>query len=84
MGEEREAEENEQEESDKEELGENKGELDEGNKKKVCDSYSSISILDVCDIILAYYNKECSAYIIQFCVYAEAKEIHHISCSRKS
>ena len=55
--EEREAEENEQEESDKEEqLGENKGELDEGNKKKVCDSYSSISILDVCDItcILPY------------------------------
>ena len=51
MGEEREAEENEQEESDKEEqLGENKGELDEGNKKKVFDSYSSISILDVCDI----------------------------------
>ena len=49
--EEREAEENEQEESDKEEqLGENKGELDEGNKKKVFDSYSSISILDVCDI----------------------------------
>ena len=43
MGEEREAEENEQEECDKEEqLGE--------NKKKVFDSYSSISILDVCDI----------------------------------
>ena len=50
MGEEREAEENEQEESDKEELGENKRELDKGNKKKVCDSYSSISILDVCNI----------------------------------
>ena len=51
MGEEREAEDNEQEESDEEEqLGENKGELDEGNKKKVFDSYSSISILDVCDI----------------------------------
>ena len=82
MGEEREAEENEQEESDKEELGENKGELDKGNKNKVCDSYSSISILDV--ILLAYYNKECSAYIIQFCVYAEAKKTHHISCSRKS
>lgn len=49
-GEEREAEENEQEESDKEELGENKGELDEGNKNKVCDSYSSICIVDVCDI----------------------------------
>ena len=31
-------------------VGENKGELDEGNKKKVFDSYSSISILDVCDI----------------------------------
>ena len=23
-------------------------------------------------ILLAYYNKECSAYIIQFCVYTEA------------
>ena len=82
MGEEREAEGNEHEEGD------------EGNKKKVCDSYSSISILDVCDItctvlhsILAYYNLDqrmYSADIIQFCVHAEEKESHRISCSRKS
>ena len=36
------------------------------------------------DLTQPYYNKECSAYIIQFCVYAEAKETHHISCSRKN